>query len=99
MKLLRNLTLAIGVISLSAFQTSCESSAQDGALIGGLGGAAVGAAVADENRGMGALIGGGAGALGGAAIGRNQDRKQDAAYRAGRQDQAIQQQRGYGYGY
>lgn len=99
MKTLRNLTLAVGVISLSAFQTSCETGAQDGALIGGLGGAAVGAAVAKENRGTGALIGGAAGALGGAAIGRNQDRKETQAYRAGRADQAAQDNRGYGYGY
>lgn len=66
------------------------------AAAGGLGGAAIGALVDDDNRGRNALIGAGIGTLGGAAVGsmaeRNRDRQQiqqmqvQGAYDAGRRD-------------
>ena len=43
--------------------------AAGGAVIGGVGGAAVGAAVSNRHPGRGALIGGAIGAVGGAAVG------------------------------
>ncbi len=54
---------------------------QQGAAIGGLGGAAVGAAVGGTD---GALIGGAAGAVGGALIGRAQDNANQCIYRDAR---------------
>ena len=48
----------------------CETHAQTGALIGGLGGAGIGAAVEDTE---GALIGGALGAGAGYLIGQSQD--------------------------
>lgn len=47
---------------------------QQGAVIGGASGAAVGAAVAKNHRALGAIIGGAAGAAGGYAIGANKDK-------------------------
>jgi uncharacterized protein YcfJ len=53
--------------------TSCETQTQKGALIGGLGGAAIGGIAGN---GKGALIGGAIGAATGAVIGNNKDRRQ-----------------------
>ncbi|MFT5468282.1 MAG: hypothetical protein ACI8UO_003391 [Verrucomicrobiales bacterium] len=53
---------------------SCQTHTQDGALVGGLGGAAVGALISDD-KGRGALIGGALGAAGGAAVGSSKDRR------------------------
>jgi len=68
-------TTAIAVLSL---QTGCQqlpgTKGQQGAVIGGAGGAAAGAAIAKDNRVLGALIGGAAGAAGGYLIGANSDR-------------------------
>jgi len=50
------------------------SKAAKGAIIGGVGGALVGAAVS-KKKGTGAIIGGVAGAGGGYVIGRSQDKK------------------------
>ncbi len=50
----------------------CETHAQTGALIGGVGGAGIGAAVGDTE---GALIGGALGAGAGYLIGHEQDKK------------------------
>ena len=47
---------------------------QQGAVIGGATGAAVGAAVSKENRALGAVIGGAVGAAGGYVIGKNKDK-------------------------
>ncbi len=57
---------------------ACENKTQSGALIGGLGGAGVGAAIgsASGNAGKGALIGGAAGVLGGALVGNGMDRSE-----------------------
>ena len=56
----------IAAIALILPLAACTAT-QQGAAIGGLGGAAVGGAIGDTE---GALIGGAAGALGGALIGR-----------------------------
>jgi len=68
-------TTAIAVLGL---QTGCQqlpgTKGQQGAAIGGAGGAIAGAAIAKENRGLAALIGGVAGAAGGYLIGANSDR-------------------------
>ena len=61
----------------------CESlpgnKKEQGAVIGGLGGAAVGAAVAKGNRGLGAVIGALAGAGGGYLVGANLDKHDDSS--------------------
>lgn len=58
--------------------TGCESlpgnDKQQGAVIGGVGGALAGAALSKNNRGLGALIGGALGAGGGWLIGANKDK-------------------------
>jgi len=59
---------------LAGCQQLPGSKGQQGAVIGGAGGAAAGAAIADDNRLVGALIGGAAGAAGGYLIGANSDR-------------------------
>lgn len=64
--------IAAGGVALSL--AACESDnpgdrAVGGAVIGGVGGAAVGAAVSNRHPGRGALIGGAIGAAGGAAVG------------------------------
>ena len=72
-------TLAIAGLSF----TSCATNTGTGALLGGAGGAALGAAIDKNDRGRGALIGGAAGAVGGALIGKEQDeRARDAYYRS-----------------
>ena len=65
--------------SLTLTFASCAGgpNAQTGAVIGGLGGAAVGGIIGNQSgRGLeGAAIGAGVGALGGAALGDAQDRR------------------------
>ena len=71
--------LLIGSIGLAA--AGCETKAENGALIGGAGGAAVGGLIGSMSHaraGEGALIGAGVGALGGALVGNEMD-KQDRA--------------------
>lgn len=64
--------------ALVAGLTACSSlpgnDQQQGAVIGGASGAAVGAAVAKDNRALGAVIGGALGAAGGYVIGKNADK-------------------------
>jgi hypothetical protein len=82
-------TLLIGSLSLAPI-AGCENlpggPKSQGAVIGGAGGAAVGAAVAKNNRLLGALIGGALGAGGGYLIGANKDKitgkKSDEARKA-----------------
>src|SRR5437868_9555512 len=85
------------LIGLSAFSLAgCEnlpgSRGTQGAVVGGAGGAAVGAAVGGhEHRLLGALLGGALGAGGGYVVGANSDRilgrDRDSAERAVRQSQ------------
>jgi hypothetical protein len=66
-----SLAAAAGIaLALASCQTDDPNDrALGGAAIGGLGGAAVGAAVSNHHPGQGALIGGAIGAVGGAAVG------------------------------
>jgi len=69
----------LATVALGA-STSCESWEDTGktkksAIIGGAGGAAIGAAVAKDNRVAGALIGGAVGAGGGYLFGKNRNRQ------------------------
>ncbi len=64
-------SLALG---LSACSSLPGNKQEQGAVIGGASGAAVGAAVAKNNRGLGAIIGGAVGAAGGYVIGKNSDK-------------------------
>ena len=64
----------LGAAAIALSVGSCETDnpgdrALGGAAIGGIGGAAVGAAVSNRHPGRGALIGGAIGAAGGAAVG------------------------------
>ena len=66
------------VVSLSfVFIAGCETKAQTGAAVGGLGGAAIGALAGGRHHaGEGALIGGAIGAGGGYMVGNEGDKKQ-----------------------
>ena len=71
-----------GVLALSACETDPNrypndpnARAKNGAVIGALSGAVLGAAAADNNQTQGALIGAGIGALAGAAIGNDLDKQ------------------------
>ena len=70
-------TALIGSLAMAPL-TGCESlpgnDEQQGAVIGGVGGALAGAALSKNNRGLGALIGGALGAGGGWLIGANKDK-------------------------
>jgi Glycine zipper len=80
----RILTLiAAGGVALSV--AGCQTDnpndrALGGAVIGGVGGAAVGAAVSNHHPGRGALIGGAIGAVGGAAVGAATTPTRDPRY-------------------
>lgn len=73
-----SLTTAVALGCGSTVMTGCESlpgsDEQQGAVIGGVGGAVAGAAIAGDNRLLGALIGGALGAGGGYLIGANKDK-------------------------
>ncbi|MBP0581221.1 hypothetical protein J8I29_17975 [Labrys sp. LIt4] len=69
-ELLRILAAAGIAMSVAACASDSPGDrAAGGAVIGGIGGAAVGAAVSNRHPGRGALIGGAVGAVGGAAVG------------------------------
>lgn len=65
--------VSISVLGLVGCSSLPGSDEQQGAVIGGATGAAVGAAVT-ENRALGAVIGGAVGAAGGYVIGKNKDK-------------------------
>jgi osmotically inducible lipoprotein OsmB len=88
-------SITTGVVSISIFALAgCSnlpgSDKQQGAVIGGATGAAVGAAVT-KNRALGAVIGGAVGAAGGYVVGANSDkilgRDKESAQEAARQSQ------------
>ncbi len=83
------ITLMVAVVSVSfLFVTGCETQAQTGAAVGGLGGAAIGAlAGGHHHAGEGALIGAAVGAGGGYMVGNEADKKQTR-----QQLQAVEQQ-------
>lgn len=72
--------LLTGSLALSPL-AGCESlpgnEKEQGAVIGGLGGALAGAAVSKDNRGLGALIGAAVGAGGGYLVGARMDKNKD----------------------
>ncbi len=70
-KLITTLIILIVAVNL-VLVPGCATQAQTGALIGGVGGAGIGAAVGDTE---GALIGGALGAGAGYLIGHEQDKK------------------------
>lgn len=69
--------LLLAVVSVSClFVTGCETKAQTGAALGGLGGAAIGALAGGRHHaGQGALIGAAVGAGGGYIVGNEGDKK------------------------
>jgi uncharacterized protein YcfJ len=69
--------LAILAVALSSVSCATGPNAQTGAVLGGLGGAAVGGIIGHQSgRGLeGAVIGGGVGALGGNALGNAEDQR------------------------
>lgn len=83
------ITLIVVVAGIGfLFVTGCETQAQSGAAMGGLGGAAIGAlAGGHHHAGEGALIGAAIGAGGGYMVGNEADKKQ-----TNQQLQAIQQE-------
>ena len=84
-------TALIGSLTLAPL-VGCESlpggSKEQGAVIGGLGGALAGAAVSKNERGLGALIGGVLGAGGGYLIGAQKDKMDEK-----KRDEAIEAHR------
>lgn len=72
-KALETSIVSILALGLAACSSLPGSDRQQGAVIGGASGAAVGAAVT-ENRALGAIIGGALGAAGGYVIGANKDK-------------------------
>ena len=80
--------LAVVVVSSGfLFVSGCQSDAQSGALIGGLGGAGIGALAGGKHHGEGALIGAAVGAGGGYMVGNEMDKK-----KTNQQIQAVQQE-------
>ncbi len=88
--------LQLGIVTISiAALTGCSNlpgnPKQQGAVVGGASGAAVGAAVASHNRALGAIIGGAVGAAGGYVVGANKDKifakDKEAADEAARKSQ------------
>jgi len=73
-KYLKSVLSGTLVAGLTACSSLPGSDQQQGAVIGGASGAAVGAAVAKDNRALGAVIGGALGAAGGYVIGKNSDK-------------------------
>ena len=75
---------------LVAGVVGCENNTQNGALIGGLGGAAIGGGIGSVSHGRageGALIGAAVGAIGGALVGNQMDKneaKREPAYASSR---------------
>jgi hypothetical protein len=82
-------TLLVVAISVG-FVAGCQSKAGTGAVIGGIGGAALGGLIGSKSAdaGKGAAIGGAIGALGGAAVGHDQDKKAERQKNEDYQSQA-----------
>ena len=77
--MLKHAILVSALAVVVALAGGCESHAGNGALIGGVAGAGIGAIVGNNSKGRtaeGALIGGAAGAIGGGLIGNEMDKKE-----------------------
>lgn len=90
-------TTALTGSLILAPMTGCSSlpggNKEQGAVIGGLGGALAGAAISKNNRGLGALIGGALGATGGYIIGAQKNKVDDEKSREQTRDEAIEASR------
>jgi len=71
------LTASIALAPLAGCENLPGNKKEQGAVIGGVGGAVAGAAIGKNNRAIGALIGGALGAGGGYLIGANLDKNKD----------------------
>jgi hypothetical protein len=71
------LTASIALAPLAGCENLPGNKKEQGAVIGGVGGAVAGAAIGKNNRALGALIGGALGAGGGYLIGANLDKNKD----------------------
>jgi hypothetical protein len=71
------LTASIGLAPIAGCESLPGNEKQQGAVIGGVGGALAGAAVSKDNRAVGALIGAALGAGGGYLIGANVEKNKD----------------------
>jgi hypothetical protein len=71
------LTASIGLAPLAGCENLPGNKKEQGAVIGGVGGAVAGAAIGKNNRALGALIGGALGAGGGYLVGANLDKNKD----------------------
>jgi hypothetical protein len=84
---------SLGLAPLAGCENLPGSQKEQGAVIGGVGGAAAGAAISKNNRVLGALIGGALGAGGGYLIGANmnkvKDKKHDEAVAADKKAQTA----------
>ena len=87
---------AAALLNLASCQNAGPN-ANNGAVLGGLGGAGVGAIIGNQSgRPLeGALIGGAVGALGGAALGTAQDERNAQYYQQQQQQQDYNQRRSY----
>jgi hypothetical protein len=80
------LTSSLALAPLAGCESLPGNKKQQGAVIGGVGGAAAGAAVSKDNRALGALIGGALGAGGGYLVGANMDKNKNKDENAVRED-------------
>ena len=71
------LTASIGLAPLAGCENLPGNKKEQGAVIGGVGGAVAGAAIGKNNRALGALIGGALGAGGGYLVGAKLDKDKD----------------------
>jgi len=88
-------TLIIGLVGLGTL--GCETNTGNGALLGGAGGALLGAGIgglSHRRAGEGALLGGAIGAIGGAIVGNEAD-KQERYYGYDRYDRGYDRPRYY----
>jgi hypothetical protein len=70
----------VALLGSTSMLVGCQTEARTGALIGAVGGAALGAGLDHNNRGRGALIGAGAGGAGGYMIGNESDKEKSGNY-------------------
>jgi uncharacterized protein YcfJ len=91
--------LAILAVAFSSVSCATGPNAQTGAVVGGLGGAALGGIIGHQSgRGLeGAAIGGALGAVGGNAVGNAQDQRNYQRYQQQQYYQQPQPRPYYGY--
>lgn len=80
--------IAALAVALSGCDSMGGSRTQQGAVMGGLGGAALGAALGPGKALQNAAIGGVAGVVGGSLIGNQMDKNESKAYQQGYQDRS-----------